>query len=180
MLGRSVGVYRRAWSPVWAARQCARRRRNVFALIFGAPEINVTGNGIDIPDGSATPSGADFTDFGTVAEGGFGPSRTFVVENTGGADLNISSISVPIGFAVIEGLPLAIAPASSDEFTLEMTSSLAGVYAGNVTIVSDDADETTYTFAITGEVTSATPSGGARSTSRSDFIRGTVFGLIRN
>jgi len=59
----------------------------------GAPEINITGNSNSIADGDVTPANADGTDYGNAAIA-VGSSQTFVINNTGTAALNITSIVV--------------------------------------------------------------------------------------
>ena len=56
-----------------------------------APEINLQGNNVTIIDGDNTPTPADHTDF-TTANAGIQITRTFTIQNTGTASLNISSI----------------------------------------------------------------------------------------
>ena len=54
------------------------------------PEMNVKGNGQTIADGDTTPSTGDHTDFGTALVAGDPVVRTFTIENTGNAALNLS------------------------------------------------------------------------------------------
>lgn len=123
----------------------------------GAPEVAVSGNGNSITDGDATPSATDHTDFGSVVQGGSAISRTFTVSNTGTADLTTSGLTVPTGFSVTEGLSATIAASSSDTFTVEMATAVVGVKSGDISFTTNDSDEGTFNFAITGEVTAAPP-----------------------
>ena len=59
-------------------------------------DINVQGNSTDIIDGDTTPSPADHTDFEQVAVGS-SLVRTFTIQNTGNADLNLTSIGPGLG-----------------------------------------------------------------------------------
>ena len=118
----------------------------------GAPEIDVTGNGNAIADGDATPTPIDGTDFGSVALA-VGAPQTFVINNTGTAVLNISSIVVSgaqAGDFVVSGAPASVAAGASANFTLTFTPSALGVRNATVTINNDDADEAAYDFAVTG------------------------------
>lgn len=72
-----------------------------------ASEINLRGGSplIDIPDGDNTPTAAKGTDFGNVNLGS-NVIKTFTIQNTGSANLNISSISSNNGrFSVISFAP---------------------------------------------------------------------------
>jgi len=59
------------------------------------PEMDVSGNGMSIPDGDVTPQTADDTDFGSVQLDGETNANTFTISNTGGADLNLTSGPLP-------------------------------------------------------------------------------------
>lgn len=74
------------------------------------------------------------------------------IENIGGTVLNIASISVSgVDFSII-GAPLAVAPFSSEKFTVRLSGAVLGQYNANVTILSDDADESTFIFPIEGHI----------------------------
>src|SRR5207244_1430861 len=48
-----------------------------------APEIAVSGNGVNIVDGNTTTSGTDLTDFGSATQGSSVVQHIFTVSNTG-------------------------------------------------------------------------------------------------
>ena len=80
------------------------------------PEINLTGNGVRIPDGDTTPSPADGTDFGSVVLGESPVARIFTIQNSGSASRNLS------------GMPrVAVSGAHAADFTvtLQRTSPVA-------------------------------------------------------
>ena len=115
-----------------------------------APEINITGNGASIPDGSATPSTANHTDFGPG-----GTSRTFTIENTGTAVLSISGITLTganAGDFSISGAPTSLAANSTATFTVNFASAVGGQRTATVNIASNDADEAVYDFAIAANI----------------------------
>jgi len=117
-----------------------------------APEVAVLGNGISITDGDATPSAADGTSFGSVAQGGAAISRVFTVRNDGGADLTLGAVTVPTGFALSEGLSTSLAPGASDTFTVQLDTDMAGPKAGEVSFATNDPDGNPFNFRITGTV----------------------------
>ncbi len=123
------------------------------------PEINVRGFGIDITDNASSPNIADGTDFG-VADLNTSISRTFVIENQGSADLNLSGAPVTItglnaaDFSVLVQ-PAAVIPAGgSSSFTVEYSSAIVGTSDATLRFNSDDADEGSYNFDITAQTAS--------------------------
>lgn len=122
-----------------------------------APEVDVRGNGVSIASGDATPTTDDHTDFGTTTTGGATISRTFTVRNIGTAPLTISGLSVPSGYTVADGITTPIAPGAEDTFTVRLDVASGGTKSGNVSFSTNDGDEGTYSFAITGAVTALTP-----------------------
>jgi hypothetical protein len=124
-----------------------------------APEINVTDGGFNgatdnIIDGDTTPSNADGTDYGSTPLG-TAITRTFTIENTGAATLNLTtgSITVPTGYTITTLPSATVAPGASTTIEVQLTAATAGTFAGDITIPNDDSDENPYNFAITGTVT---------------------------
>ena len=125
-------------------------------------EITVLGNGIPISDGDATPSTVDGTDFGRVLRGELFMGQpwirqTFTVRNDGTSTLTLASVTAPSGFEVVERPRLALAPGSSDTFTVQMYTSFYvdgwyGIRGGDISFVTNDSDESPFNFQIRGEV----------------------------
>ncbi len=120
-----------------------------------APEINVTGNGVSIADGDTTPSAADDTDFGTLSSGSV--ARTFTIENTGSAALNLTGTpKVSITGASAADFTVTAQPVSpvnagsTTTFTIRFAPTVAGLRTATVSIANNDADENPYDFAIQG------------------------------
>jgi hypothetical protein len=80
-----------------------------------------------------------------------GSQHVFTIENPGGKDLVIPSITPPAGFTLVDPVvfPFTIGPGDSADFTLEATSVL--VVAGNVSIVNN-SEVSPYTFALSAEI----------------------------
>ncbi|MDX2076000.1 MAG: choice-of-anchor D domain-containing protein [bacterium] len=122
-----------------------------------APEINVQGNLVTIADGDITPDLADHTDFGTTTVG-TPITRTFTVQNTGTANLNITSYATSSIDFSISGTPLlVIPPATSTTFDVNCLALSASTFNAFVQIDSDDSDEAIYTFNITCTVNPLVP-----------------------
>ncbi len=115
------------------------------------PEINVKGNNTSIVMGDTTPSTTDHTNFGSAIINE-NIVRTFTIENTGTGTLNINNISMNIGAKYTIGgisLPATVAAGSSTTFTVTFNSATAGTFADTVMIDNNDANESTYDFAVT-------------------------------
>ncbi len=95
---------------------------------------------------SALPSGGGPVSFGHGDVGAPNPAVTFVVLNTGTADLHTDNLSVPTGYIIQEGLDAVIVPGGSDTFTIELSTAVTGIFAGDISFETDDLDEGTYTF----------------------------------
>lgn len=120
------------------------------------PEIAVTGNGVGIADGDTTPDSADGTDFGSAEVNSGAVDRTFIITNSGAADLNLSGISI-VGDGAADysvALPLPATPVvangGSSTLTIRFRPSAAGVRSAVLTIKNDDADESDFDFVIQG------------------------------
>ncbi len=122
-----------------------------------APEVTVEGNGTGIADGDTTPGAADGTDFGSVLQGGTPVSRSFTVRNVGTANLTLSGLVVPAGFALTEPLAFSLAPGVSDTFTVRLDTATAGTKSGQVSFTTNDSDENPFNFSLTGTVTVPAP-----------------------
>ncbi len=120
------------------------------------PEITVLGNGIPIVSGDITPDVADDTDFGQV-EVGQSLTRTFTLQNTGNADLFISSgfFTNFISFDVsgLAEIP-AILAGESITFDVTFTPSDFNVFTDTLIIFSDAC---LYTFVVRGEGIGTSP-----------------------
>lgn len=126
----------------------------------GAPEINLTGNGVDIVDGSVIPSINNHTVFGSADVDGGTIDRVFTIQNLGSIDLTLGTISVAganAGSFSVEQLPASstIPPSSVSTFVIRFDPSSLGPHNAVVTITNTDADENPYTFAIQGDGTGA-------------------------
>jgi len=124
----------------------------VSGIVLG-PEIAVGGSGWLIVNGDTTPWLTDGTDFGIAALGGTPISRTFLVRNEGNADLTLGTVTAPTGFTVTEDLVPSLASQTSDTFTIQLDTAIAGLKTGTVDFLNDDSDENPFNFTIVGVVT---------------------------
>lgn len=123
-----------------------------------APEINLQGNGQNIANGDATPSLTDHTDFGSIDVSSGTVVRTFTIQNTGNAALNLTGSSPYIvlsgtnaaDFSVTSTPSTPIAATSSTTFQITFDPSGYGLRTATISIANNDSDENPYTFAIQG------------------------------
>ncbi|TBN00379.1 choice-of-anchor D domain-containing protein [Hyunsoonleella flava] len=129
-----------------------------------APEIDILGNSTSISDGDITPATADHTDFGNVGTG-YSFTRTFTIENTGTADLNLTGVSP---YVVISGVNAAdfsvttipastISASNFTTFVITFSPTTNGLKNATLTIANNDSDENPYNFAIRGTGTPPAP-----------------------
>ena len=122
------------------------------------PEIDIQGNSVTIADGSAAVTLINHTHFGSVDLSAGSVTRTFTIRNLGAAALTISGASpyVTVSGAqaanfVVSAAPAASIPAAgSTTFQVTFTPTAAGNHNATLSIGSNDADESPYTFAILG------------------------------
>lgn len=119
------------------------------------PEIEVTGNSVNIADGDMTAGAANNTDFGYVNMG-LSATKTFVINNNGTGALNVSGITITgtnasdFAFTPALTFPLVVPVAGTYTFTTTFTPSAPGTRDAVITLSTDDIDEATFNFAITG------------------------------
>jgi hypothetical protein len=124
------------------------------------PNIEISGNGNCIVPGDMTPSVTDNTDFGGFAEPG--NDRTFIITNTGTANLVIDSIRITgpdsTWFTVISGPTNPVTPGDTTAITIRFFGYDAlGVKNAVVHVYNNDEDETPYNFAVRGISTRLLP-----------------------
>jgi photosystem II stability/assembly factor-like uncharacterized protein len=124
---------------------------------YTGPEVNVTGNNVLIADGDSTPATEDHTDFGTSALTGGTVVRTFTIENTGDAtlDLNGSPVVALSGdhaadFTITLQPASTVAAGGSTTFQVTFDPSAVGVRTAAVSFTNNDADENPFNFSIQG------------------------------
>lgn len=112
-------------------------------------------NLIDIINGDATPTTADGTDFGAYRSGAGIVNHDFTL-NVSDADLEITDIEVPSGFAIGESFPFTIEAGVPYTLNIETDATLGTtqVWSGDVVIHGTGIDD--YSFAITGSTVYAT------------------------
>ena len=125
------------------------------------PHIQVLGNNHLITNGDNTPSPADNSDFGSI-ENGSARELSFVIRNSGSADLELTGTpKVAVSGAAAGDFTVTLEPASAlapkhqSLFTLRFSPTAVGLSEAEISISSDDASHSPYTFAVQGHSTAA-------------------------
>jgi hypothetical protein len=125
-------------------------------------------NSVSVPEmdvkvaSSSIASGGTYN-FNSVVSGNTGTAVTFTVENTGAAALTLSGTpKVSIAginsseFSIVEtSLAASIAAGATSTFTVTFAPTSVGAKSAEITIISDDADEGTYTINFTATATAS-------------------------
>jgi hypothetical protein len=117
------------------------------ATVTPAPEIQVLLDTTDIPDNSGSLS------FGTTRVG-TAVSKTITVKNVGTSNLVLSApIRVPSGFTVTSSFAKAsLTPGATTTFVVRMNATAVGTLKGTLSFTSNDSDEGTFNFTVSGTV----------------------------
>ena len=124
--------------------------------IPAAPEIAVTGNGVDIVNGAAVPNLADHTDFGSVPLYGEGSSltRIFTLSNTGTADLTLGNVTLSgpnaADFDVSLQPTSPVASGRETVFSITFSPGDLGTRTAVLGFSSNDPDEPDISFSLQG------------------------------
>jgi len=118
-----------------------------------APEISVTTEDA-WGDPYAISSGSEWVYFDDTTVGS-PQTKTFTIENTGTADLNLdsSSLSVPEGFTAVTVFTSTVAPSGSTALAIQLDAAADGYYSGTMTFATNDDDENPFQFYVAGDVT---------------------------
>ena len=136
--------------------------------------ITITGNGNNIPMGSAT-STTNFTDFG------ISPTRSFVITNPGSGTLFINSVSLSgvnaSSFSVTTLPNTSLTTLGTTSFVVAFTPTALGIQSTTLTINSSDCTSPNYSFVITA---TAVAGAALNFDGVDDYARGTVFNTLTN
>lgn len=118
--------------------------------VVEVPEIVV-----EQPAATNLTSGTASIAFGSVALGAPGAAKTFTIRNTGNGNLTLSNPTVSGGqagdFTVsTAGLLLTVPPGGQTTFAVTFNPGNSGTRSTTLSIGSNDADESSFTIALTG------------------------------
>ncbi|MBL7795860.1 MAG: choice-of-anchor D domain-containing protein, partial [Saprospiraceae bacterium] len=142
------------WTITDAALQTATCQIEINVSLPLAAKMTVRGNSQPIANNDNTPDAGDHTDFGAEPACLSPIVRTFIIQNTGGADLNLGPIMItganPGDFSVT-GQPTNPVPANSSS-TLEITFTpqAGGLRSASVSFTNNDCYTPDFRFDIKG------------------------------
>ncbi|MBI3465631.1 MAG: choice-of-anchor D domain-containing protein, partial [Planctomycetes bacterium] len=114
-----------------------------------APEVQVTQNGVDVPDGS-------HVSFSTVVLNQPDAEKTFTITNTGTHPLTLSLPVTVTGSAVFSAFPQpalsTLFPGQSTTFHVNMDAAPPGFHTATISFGNNDADESPFDFTVSGTV----------------------------
>ena len=134
---------------------------DIDIFCFDGPEMEITGNSIEIVSGDITPSLTDHTDFGGVETSSGSITRTFTINNIGSQDLDLTdpipyvTITPNTHYTVSTSPTTPIAASGNVTFEITFDPSANGAHTSTVSIANNDATEDPYTFDIIGDGTNS-------------------------
>jgi hypothetical protein len=120
------------------------------------PNIDVTGNDVDIADGDGMPSSIDGTNFGTVTKGSL-QQRTFTIYSAGQGDLTLGLPTFTGPFSLVSSFDTLLSEGFSDSFTVRLDTSALGTYPGSVSFATNDPTATPFNFSLSATVVPEPP-----------------------
>lgn len=122
--------------------------------VTATAEINLVGNSNSITSGDAALVAND-TDFGSLDISTGSDTHTFTIQNAGSASLGITSITSDSAEFVVASAPSSVAASATETFTVTFDPSATGARSATITILNDDANESSYTLPMAGTGTGA-------------------------
>ena len=152
---------------------------------YVGPEMNVEGNGVDIPNGNTVISLTNDTDFGGIeVTGAVSASHVFTIQNLGTSNLTLSGASPYVtitgataGFTLTTTPNSSILAGGSTTFTITYDPTTSGIHTATISIANNDTDENPYTFLIQGRGEYCAANG---STSYDTSVTNVTFNTINN
>ncbi len=124
---------------------------------YSGPEINIQGNGVNIPDGNTVISTTDDTDFGGIEATLGSVSHIFTIQNLGSVNLTLDGANPYVvltgdtaDFILTANPTTPIAAGTNTTFTITYDPTTSGTHLATVSIDNNDSDEDPYTFNIQG------------------------------
>jgi len=130
-----------------------------FPLAASVPQPSVSAT----LNGSAVNSG-DTEDYGLIAQNDPPPQMKFTFTNPSSGYLSISGVNVTSGLTVTNGLPSTLAPGDSNDLWVAVDTSTTGQLTGDITVTTNDPNNTSFVIHVTEEVTTPSLTADAAGT----------------
>ena len=126
-----------------------------------ASELSVFGGAgftEEINDGDITPREADGTDFGFVGVSGQTASRTFRIRNTGNIQMSPLAVgNLTSAFSISTNPANSVNAGGQTTFIITFNPVAPGIVSDTISIVSNDPNESPFSFRVTGTGTDSNP-----------------------
>lgn len=153
-----------------------------------APEIEISGNGVEILNRTSAAQLADHSQFENTDVGSTS-TRTYTIRNLGSANLTVgASLQSGLIFSITGAPTSPVAPGGSTTVTVQFAPTFETTHVDNLIITSNDGNELETRFPIAGTGTNGTPNfevrnaGGATTIAHNDMAPraadGTDFGSV--
>lgn len=116
-------------------------------------KMKVTGNTVKISNNDITPNVTDNTDFGTIDKI-TSVTKSFLIENTGGFELKIDSITIngAAAFTLVGAtFPISIDQYASSRIQVQMTAATPTTFNATMNLFTNDPNSELFKYDITGK-----------------------------
>lgn len=135
-----------------------------------APEIEVSGNGVEILNRTSAAQLADHSQFENT-DVGSKSTRTYTIRNLGSANLTVGvSLQSGVIFSITGAPTSPVAPGGSTTVTVQFAPTFETTHVDNLIITSNDGNELETRFPIAGTGTNGTPNFEVRNAGGSTTI----------
>ena len=118
-------------------------------------EIAVSYVGNDVADGSTVPATLNGTAYGDVPVQGVTVDHVFTITNSGGTALTLGAVTAGGDFTVTQPTSPVAANGGTTSFTVSFNPSTTGLRTATVSFTNSDANESPFTFDVSGTGTPA-------------------------
>lgn len=130
---------------------------SVVSIATAAPEIEISGNGVEILSRTDAAQLSDHSQFENTDVGSTS-TRTYTIRNLGSANLTVgASLQSGVIFSITGAPTSPVAPGGSTTVTVQFAPTFETTHVDNLIITSNDGNEGTTQFPIAGTGTNGTP-----------------------
>ncbi len=119
------------------------------------PEISLSTTANPVSDSHLVADGAATLAFPLIAEN-LPSSAPVTIYNHGTTTLSVSAVTIPSGFSVSPQAPFDVAPGASQVLSVAVNTQVTGARTGQMTIISNDANEGIFDLTLSANVLSFT------------------------
>ncbi|HEV3343526.1 MAG TPA: choice-of-anchor D domain-containing protein, partial [Pirellulales bacterium] len=132
--------------------QSSDTSHNPFTVNLSGTVVRSTTPSITLQDGSTTIANGGSDSFGSVTQGN-PDSRTYKVTDWGSNTLTVNTPTLPPGYTTSTTFPLNVTAGNSATFVVNMNTSTLGTVSGQMTLPTNDPNNSTFSVNLSGTVT---------------------------